>query len=494
MDDDNKNRQESVTILRTADDEADDDPSFVSSSTGRNKGKVNGGNDDGNDNGNTNVDVNPYLALRAAKIARNEARLKELGLWKQQQEQPKKIRSSPLSSSSSSSSKSGTKKRKAKQQRWDADSSELDQKQQYQNLRRSSRVKKTQPNYVEDKISLTSSSSLSSSTSNSFPSIETQRTSKRLVLSTSESTRSETFGDDADVSTTTTNNMPYDGRTVPRRVSTNSGTTTSKVKPNSVRLIRLDHTKLVKAVLGQNLQKTGKDFVIHHSFKIAAYVEDQTRLGYYNNKENDHDDKDAQQQKQDSVNGNSNIKHNPIPRLSFNKYSGVQEWYSNNTIFLWVNLNNNKSSSGRGFVAANDFLNDGRQITWFGGSRMYDGSPIIESLIKIGKNAQRIADAADAPSPLPTTETAETNKTDSTQSSSSSSSSASSVADGAIILWCRRYVQETKAFSPYYCFGRLGYCSHVVGSHPLSFVWNLLDYDQLLYRGGQDVRDMMMLR
>ena len=188
------------------------------------------------------------------------------------------------------------------------------------------------------------------------------------------------------------------------------------------------------------------------------------------------------------------------------------------------NNNNTQSSSssgsgsGAGKAVVNDFLKDGRQITWFGGSRMYDDSPIIESLIKIGKNAQRRAAAA-APPPAEASEAeATTKKTEeelSTLSSSSSTPSstttttttrnqqkeasthqlvsAASSSEGAIILWCRRYDQVTKAFSPYCCFGRLGYSSHVVGSYPLSFVWNLLDYDQLLYRGGQTVRDMMML-
>ena len=41
-------------------------------------------------------------------------------------------------------------------------------------------------------------------------------------------------------------------------------------------------------------------------------------------------------------------------KLSFNKYSGVQEW-KNDTMFLWVNL------GGKGDVV-NDFLDNGRQV------------------------------------------------------------------------------------------------------------------------------------
>lgn len=43
-----------------------------------------------------------------------------------------------------------------------------------------------------------------------------------------------------------------------------------------------------------------------------------------------------------------------VNRLSFNKYSGVQEW-QNDALFLWVNL-------GKGGDVVNDFLNDGRQV------------------------------------------------------------------------------------------------------------------------------------
>jgi hypothetical protein len=52
--------------------------------------------------------------------------------------------------------------------------------------------------------------------------------------------------------------------------------------------------------------------------------------------------------------------------------------------------------------------------------------------------------------------------------------------DSNIVLWCRRYSSETKAFSPYVCFGRLKYRSHEHGSHPLKFVWDLDDYNDLL--------------
>jgi hypothetical protein len=43
-----------------------------------------------------------------------------------------------------------------------------------------------------------------------------------------------------------------------------------------------------------------------------------------------------------------------VGNISFNKYSGVQEW-KNDALFLWVNL-------GNGGDVVNDFLNDGRQV------------------------------------------------------------------------------------------------------------------------------------
>lgn len=46
--------------------------------------------------------------------------------------------------------------------------------------------------------------------------------------------------------------------------------------------------------------------------------------------------------------------HDLVSTISFNKYSGVQEW-QNDALFLWVNL-------GAGGDVVNDFLNGGRQV------------------------------------------------------------------------------------------------------------------------------------
>ena len=56
----------------------------------------------------------------------------------------------------------------------------------------------------------------------------------------------------------------------------------------------------------------------------------------------------------------------------FSKYVGVAEW--KNALFLWVNL----SSDGD---YPNEFLDGGKAITWFGGSRVDEDSNVVQRLI-----------------------------------------------------------------------------------------------------------------
>jgi len=179
---------------------------------------------------------------------------------------------------------------------------------------------------------------------------------------------------------------------------------------NVEQLVLGDKGKKKNGLLGQQVERTGKEFVIYQAFESAS------------------------QEDYDRLKGS---------RLSFNKYCGVQEWQ--NAIFLWVNLGNKDNP------VVNDFLDHAQQITWFGGSRMHDESPVILKLLKMGQQAVK------------------------------SSSN--------IVLWCRKYQVETKQFTPYVCFGRLGYQSHLIGSHPLSFVWNLLDYEKLQKHDDKNIRD-----
>ena len=59
-------------------------------------------------------------------------------------------------------------------------------------------------------------------------------------------------------------------------------------------------------------------------------------------------------------------------KVSFNKYSGVVEW--KNCVFLWVNIQISSDYP-------NKFLEGGKKFTWYGGSKMYEDSFIIQRLI-----------------------------------------------------------------------------------------------------------------
>lgn len=126
--------------------------------------------------------------------------------------------------------------------------------------------------------------------------------------------------------------------------------------------------------------------------------------------------------------------------ISFNKYSGVCE-FKNEALFLWVNIGVPNAD------VKNDFLNGGRQMTWFGGSRMHEDSPVIQKLMSLGKKA---VSSKELPSSC------------------------------GITLWCRMHDKAGSSFEPYVCLGRLGYHSHEVGSSPVKFIWDMLDFDILM--------------
>jgi hypothetical protein len=184
-------------------------------------------------------------------------------------------------------------------------------------------------------------------------------------------------------------------------------------------------------LLGMMVERTGKECVVNASFTLAASYVDKQRLGG--------------------------------TKLSFNKYSGVQEW--KNCVYLWINLNMADSP--------NDFLDDGRQITWFGRSKMHDHSPAILSLLRLGRK-KRSDDQK-------------------TTASTTTSGSEMSSETSNVVLWCRQYTPQTKTFTPYVCFGRLGYRSHIPESRPLAFVWELLDYDGLKFHHDHSVRERFEL-
>jgi hypothetical protein len=315
---------------------------------------INDKDDDDFNDKHTASTGNAYLALREANIARNEARLRELGLIKEQHVSAPPAKKSRISTRNTAATTT-------------------DAAVATSPPRRSGRLKQQPPEHPpleED------------------PTIQEDRPTIRKKKRTKSN-----------------NNHDQSNQKPAPQVPP---------KANSVRAISIDVKRLVlgtadtQGVLGIPMEQTGKEFVVYEAFRRSACDKIQQELL-----------------------GN---------RLSFNKYSGVQEWGSG-VLFLWVNIGNNDS-------VVNDFINGGKQITWFGGSRMHDESPVILNLIRIGQ-----------------------------QQAASQTSTLS--ASSGIVLWCRRYQSKTKKFGSYVCLGRLAYHSHLPSSSPLSFVWNLLDHDKL---------------
>ena len=323
-----------------------------------------------NNNTTDNEESNPYLAMRKAKIARNQRRLKELGLALPA---PQVITPNPPRSN---------------------DNKRNNQRKVYSGpVRRSGRLSsQPKPDYKD--VTLLNEKQISGR----------KRSHDNAAYN------------DLDMADDTKTDVSTIAK--PKRVPTYTKSKPGVPAHNSVRSINLNVDTLIlgtTGLLGEMVENTGKEHVINQSFSLSATPYDQARL--------------------------ANTK------LSFNKYCGVQEW--SNCVFLWVNLATADSP--------NDFLLNGRQITWFGGSRMHDESPVIHKLIQYGQEAMIKKD------------------------------------DSKIILWCRRYQTENKKFTPYVCLGRLGYESHIPGSSPLSFVWNLLDYDGLKHHDDSAVRERFNL-
>ena len=130
-------------------------------------------------------------------------------------------------------------------------------------------------------------------------------------------------------------------------------------------------------------------------------------------------------------------------QVSFNKYSGVQEWA--NCFYLWINFGapNNQ--------VVNQFYDSGRQVVWFGGSAMHDQTPVIQRLQQPHNK-------------------------------------------GRVILWCREYSSDTRSFGPYVCLGRLELASYNNQTQPLELVWNLMDYNVLVLSKGKDEPVVRMMR
>jgi len=349
------------------------------------------------------------MALRAAKIARNQARLQELGLLHHRPTTTKtttpSFRKRKTTSSSSSSSSNSSRSRTNKP-------STSEDNGPPQVLRRSGRNRGDAPvSYHEE------------------PSERQRKTAAPAAVHLR-----------ADSATFTEYVPPPEAGAaaevsplVPVLTSSSSTSSSSSFAKNSARTMHLDVNKLVlgaSGLLGRSMERTGKAFVMEESARVAVAV---TTV--------DNND-----------NNNNNNKYTNGSSISFNKYSGVQEW-GNQAMFLWVNLNAPNCN------VVNDFLDGGRQVTWFGGSRMHDATPAIQRLIQVGRNAAK-----------------------------GESNGSSSCANGGVVLWCRQYVSEKRTFAPYVCLGRLSYHSHQPGSQPLSFVWKLQDYELLANHADEQVR------
>jgi hypothetical protein len=101
-------------------------------------------------------------------------------------------------------------------------------------------------------------------------------------------------------------------------------------------------------------------------------------------------------------------------------------------------------------------------MTWYGGSRMTNESPVIQRLIQLGTESKL-------------------------QYEKDESHWNSHEYNKGIILWCRLNDVSMKGkYTPYICMGRLGYHSHEVDSYPVKFVWDLLDYNALIQSKKSD--------
>lgn len=296
-----------------------------------------------------NEEENPYLALRRANIARNETKLRELGL----------LNKVPNIATPKS------RKRPIPERSTDAGFP----------TRRSKRLKSQ-----DDSASAT----------------------PKIV----KAIREDEAGKVRKPTTETARKKP---KTAARQQSSN-------LNPHSARLIELDTHELVFGnlnFLGKPMHATGKAAVMETSASMFTAMGESSE------------------------------------RISFNKYCGVQEWKRG--IFLWVNL----GAKGNEFV--NDFLDGGRRMTWYGGSRMHEDSPVIQRLVSAGRKALENPEQT----------------------------------SNAIILWCRQYQADKKTFGPYHCLGRLAYSSHEPGSMPVSFVWTLLDFDRLVEENNEAITKMI---
>jgi hypothetical protein len=117
-----------------------------------------------------------------------------------------------------------------------------------------------------------------------------------------------------------------------------------------------------------------------------------------------------------------NKAHSSKGGVRFNKYCGVAEW--KNSLFLWVNV----PEPGVAGDYPNEFREKGKMMSWFGGSRMHAETPVVKRLLK----------------------------------------------EKDQVLLFMRFTQES-----YHCLGRLRKTAAMLNMHPVSFVFELIDFDRV---------------
>jgi hypothetical protein len=219
---------------------------------------------------------NPYLRPRAAKIARNQARLAELGL----------LKNGTMSSVAATRVK---KRAKAKKQSTVVFP-----------LRRSSRNRSI-INAISDATSLNDREDEIQKTAEMTRTVSTRIIKKRARLI------DHSHG-------------------VIDRVECEDDMPTSASVAGSARSISIDVNQLVSDMLGKQIDAVGKAAVMIQAARSVGGYED-------------------------------------ITSISFNKYSGVQEW-QNDALFLWINL------GAPSCEVINEFLQGGQQVCVFVSDRM----------------------------------------------------------------------------------------------------------------------------
>ena len=304
------------------------------------------------------AETNEYLALREAKIARNEQRLRDLGLLRHvvvHQGTPSSSSNGP--SAAPVAAKIVSRTHAARKH------------QASPPLRRSARLELRPQEHQTSPVDNGK-----------------RRKRNEIAPAKSDGERNSKVMTVQQIAATLCNN---DATAAPKNKD-------SLTPSNSARSIWLDVQQLITKCLGVQLSSTGKAFVMQTSVQLAA--------------------------------SDAAVTSAPSTSISFNKYSGIQEW-ANNVVFLWVNLHAPQNE------VRNDFTHQGRQVTFYGGSRMHDQTPVIQKVKRLGVRAAAAANELDS-------------------------------ADG-IVLWCRSYETHRKAFGPYVCLGRLAVSFMVVTVKPV---------------------------